>query len=312
MINKSDDDNNDLKTPKVRVIFEKQETKGKFREENDQINIETENDEINEDELEKSMNADNNDLSKLISTISKVDNKDPFLEKCEFCETTFHTKNNLGLKKRYHIYSHHFNKEINDAIDWKSSGKVCPVENCTFSATKRGNMIHHYIGAAHGVLDKYIDAAKCKKLTQNDTSSVDLDKKEIKGNESNSQYNDVDEIEFDERFGSYFLPTEILPSNEEIRKCYELKKEFFLERQWQLKTSQQGKTAPDHIIQVEKENVTDLIIEDIAKQLIKIWKKVEIPILDLEKVVNIVKTRVNMQTTKKHVLEKPCLISKCR
>ena len=173
-------------------------------------------------------------------------------------------------------------------------------------------MIHHYIGAAHGVLDKYIDAAKCKKLTQNDTSSVDLDKKEIKGNESNSQYNDIDEIEFDERFGSYFLPTEILPSNEEIRKCYELKKEFFLERQWQLKTSQQGKTAPDHIIQVEKENVTDLIIEDIAKQLIKIWKKVEIPILDLEKVVNIVKTRVNMQTTKKHVLQKPCLISKCR
>ena len=38
----------------------------------------------------------------------------------------------------------------------------------------------------------------------------------------------------------------------------------------------------------------------------------EIPILDLEKVVNIVKTRVNMQTTKKHVLQKPCLISKCR
>ena len=114
MINKSDDDNNDLKTPKVRVIFEKQETKGKFREENDQVNIETEND----DELEKSMNTDNNDLSKLISTNSKVENKDPFLDKCEFCETTFHTKNNLGLKKRYHIYSHHFNKEISNEIDW--------------------------------------------------------------------------------------------------------------------------------------------------------------------------------------------------
>ena len=170
MINKSDDDNNDLKTPKVRVIFEKQETKGKFREENDQINIETENDEINEDELEKSMNADNNDLSKLISTNSKVDNKDPLYDKCDFCETTFHTRNNLGLKKRYHIYSYHFNKEINDAIDWKSSVKFCPVENCTFSANKRANIINHYIGATHGILDKYIDA-KRKEILHNDTTS---------------------------------------------------------------------------------------------------------------------------------------------
>ena len=71
---------------------------------------------------------------------------DPIIcEKCEFCEKTFDTKNNLGLKKRHHVYSHHFYKEINNEIDWKPAGTVCPVKNCKFSARLKGNLINQRI-----------------------------------------------------------------------------------------------------------------------------------------------------------------------
>ena len=96
---------------------------------------------------------------------------DPIIyDKCEFCEKTFDTKNNLGLKKRHHIYSHHFSKEINSEINWKSSGTVCPVKDCTFSARLKGNLINHYIGVTHGILDKYIDV-KRKEILHNDKTS---------------------------------------------------------------------------------------------------------------------------------------------
>ena len=111
--------------------------------------------------------------TKSISSKSRVGNSDqPFHDECEFCEKRFDTKSNLGLKKRFHIYSHHFHKEINDDIDWKSSGTVCPAKNCTHSAKTRGNLIIHYIGSTHGILDKYIDA-KRKRMNKQNKASID-------------------------------------------------------------------------------------------------------------------------------------------
>ena len=110
-------------------------------------------------------------LTKVFNENKVANNSDPLIyDKCEFCEKTFDTKNNLGLKKRHHIYSHHFYKEINSEIDWKPSGTVCPIKDCTFSARLKGNLINHYIGVTHGILDKYIDA-KRKEILDNDKTS---------------------------------------------------------------------------------------------------------------------------------------------
>ena len=80
-----------------------------------------------------------------------------FHNKCEFCEKIFDTKKNRSLVKRYHIYSCHFKNEIDSEIDWNVSN-ICPVNNCIFSTKSKGNLINHYIGATHGILDKYINA----------------------------------------------------------------------------------------------------------------------------------------------------------
>ena len=120
----------------------------------------------------------------MISSKSKLDKSDLFHDKCEFCEKNFDTKKNLRLKKRYHIYSHHFHKEINNDIDWKPSETVCPAKNCTFSATARVNLINHYIGATHGILDKYIDAKRKGINQKKSTAAEDTTTTEVKSNGS--------------------------------------------------------------------------------------------------------------------------------
>ena len=94
-----------------------------------------------------------------------------FHDKCEFCEKIFDTKrkNNRGLIKRYHTYSCHFKNEIDSEIDWNVSN-ICPVNNCMFSTKSKGNLINHYIGATHGILDKYINA-KHKIINQKEIAS---------------------------------------------------------------------------------------------------------------------------------------------
>ena len=114
-----------------------------------------------------------NDDSISTSNVSEENNPAAFHDKCEFCEKIFDIKSNLGLKKRYHLYSNHFYKEINDEIESKSSGTVCPAENCNHSAKSKGNLINHYIGATHGILDKYIDAKRKKMYQKNKASNVD-------------------------------------------------------------------------------------------------------------------------------------------
>ena len=128
---------------------------------------------ILEDGLKQDFITDN--LTNSISSESNMDsnnsNSDLFYNKCEFCEKTFDTKNNLRLKWRYHVYSQHFKKEIDNEIDWKPTGTVCPIKNCNHSAKSKGNLINHYIGASHGILDKYIDS---KRKGMNEKNNVPI------------------------------------------------------------------------------------------------------------------------------------------
>ena len=103
-----------------------------------------------------------------------------FHDKCEFCEKIFLKKDNQ--KKRHHIYSCHFKTEIDNEIDWKSADTVCPIKDCKYIGKIKKNtkydLIKHYIGATHGMLDKYIEK-KLKSMSKNsNTSNIDFSKKD--------------------------------------------------------------------------------------------------------------------------------------
>ena len=142
-------------------------------------------------------------IEKSNSSKSKHNKNHHFIEKCEFCEKTFHAKNtkyentkNIKNIKRYHIYSCHFKTEIDNEIDWKNSETVCPIRDCKYSAknqsTARFDLVKHYIGAKHGILDKYIEK-KCMVMSKN-TSSDDSIKGDMLDDLKNTKHANEENI----------------------------------------------------------------------------------------------------------------------
>ena len=104
---------------------------------------------------------------------------------CEFCEVTFEKSDNeLWYESRYHLYWHHFKKEIDEKIYWKPSGNTCPMENCDFYAKTKNNFVAHFIGKSHGILEKYI------KIKRGEAFQSDIMPLEDEDEKKKSEYED--------------------------------------------------------------------------------------------------------------------------
>ena len=79
---------------------------------------------------------------------------------CEMCglkfsEKNYSSHNNMKSALRFHYYVKHFKKHIDVALE-NSNNSQCPLENCSYSSQNLPNLIRHFIGKQHGILDKLI------------------------------------------------------------------------------------------------------------------------------------------------------------
>ena len=81
---------------------------------------------------------------------------------CEICNLEFSedkyngNKGNMNSALRFHYYAKHFKDPIDEALE-NSNDSQCPIENCSYSSQNIPNLIRHFIGKQHGILDKLIE-----------------------------------------------------------------------------------------------------------------------------------------------------------
>ena len=110
----------------------------------------------------------------------------------EFSEDKYGNKGNLNNALRFHYYAKHFKNPIDEALE-NSNDSQCPIENCSYRSQSIPNLIRHFIGKQHGILDKLIE----KELKGNKSKIEEQDNFTEKSKDEN---NLTDSFENDDTF----------------------------------------------------------------------------------------------------------------